>query len=387
MRGPRAGVPAAREARWKLLSVALGGGSAYEWRTWVDPVRGTFVGRRTGARGGGSSLGLRAFGIPSVNRTVVFRLVGLRWRLLPPVRPLRPSAAYRPRESCALTGPARAGCKNNSKDDGLPDCVAPLWGVHGHTHDSGGFSKGGCVPARGVLAHTGRGASHERRGYQVDGIIRWGQCGHRGSSLSPAARWPSRAVGSPVFKPCAPRSHRLGASSPHVSSRRDSSSARERRARRGPASEAGERQGGCARGRGRAGRLRRPLPLRADRGGAGRARDDQAVSAAPTPRPRTIARSAHGSCRLCRRCCRRRYSATLYERAVSDVVIVGAGSAGLSCAYHLAKARPELKITIVEASVAPGGGAWLGGQLMTPMARTTRSSRLFPPFEPWGGRR
>ncbi len=50
----------------------------------------------------------------------------------------------------------------------------------------------------------------------------------------------------------------------------------------------------------------------------------------------------------------------MYERAVSDVVIVGAGSAGLSCAYHLAKTRPDLKITILEASVAPGGGrlAW-----------------------------
>ena len=57
----------------------------------------------------------------------------------------------------------------------------------------------------------------------------------------------------------------------------------------------------------------------------------------------------------------------MYDRAVSDVVIIGAGSAGLSCAYHLAKNRPDLKITILEANVAPGGGAWLGGQLMTPM--------------------
>jgi thiamine thiazole synthase len=36
------------------------------------------------------------------------------------------------------------------------------------------------------------------------------------------------------------------------------------------------------------------------------------------------------------------------ERAISDVIIVGAGSAGLSCAYTLAKARPDLKITILE---------------------------------------
>ncbi|KAL0961107.1 hypothetical protein HGRIS_006083 [Hohenbuehelia grisea] len=63
----------------------------------------------------------------------------------------------------------------------------------------------------------------------------------------------------------------------------------------------------------------------------------------------------------------KRYFDTMYDRAVSDVVIIGAGSAGLSAAYHLAKSRPSCKITIIEANVAPGGGAWLGGQLMTPM--------------------
>ena len=49
-----------------------------------------------------------------------------------------------------------------------------------------------------------------------------------------------------------------------------------------------------------------------------------------------------------------RYFNQMYERAVSDVVIVGAGSAGLSCAYHLATSRPDLKVTIIEAGVAPG---------------------------------
>jgi thiamine thiazole synthase len=63
----------------------------------------------------------------------------------------------------------------------------------------------------------------------------------------------------------------------------------------------------------------------------------------------------------------KRYGDDLYRTAVSDVVIVGAGSAGLTCAYKLAKERPELKITIIEAGVAPGGGAWLGGQLMSAM--------------------
>ncbi|EME81519.1 uncharacterized protein MYCFIDRAFT_211863 [Pseudocercospora fijiensis CIRAD86] len=63
----------------------------------------------------------------------------------------------------------------------------------------------------------------------------------------------------------------------------------------------------------------------------------------------------------------RRYFADLDTYAESDVVIVGAGSCGLSTAYCLAKARPDLKIAIIEAGVAPGGGAWLGGQLFSAM--------------------
>lgn len=84
----------------------------------------------------------------------------------------------------------------------------------------------------------------------------------------------------------------------------------------------------------------------------------------------------------------KRYFNTLYERAVSDVVIIGAGSAGLSCAYHLATARPDLKVTLIEANVAPGGGAWLGGQLMTPMVVRKPADRFLAelgvPFEDEG---
>jgi hypothetical protein len=63
----------------------------------------------------------------------------------------------------------------------------------------------------------------------------------------------------------------------------------------------------------------------------------------------------------------RRYFKDLDTYAESDIVIVGAGSCGLSTAYMLSKARPDLKIAIIEASVSPGGGAWLGGQLFSAM--------------------
>lgn len=63
----------------------------------------------------------------------------------------------------------------------------------------------------------------------------------------------------------------------------------------------------------------------------------------------------------------RRYFQDLDTYAESDVVIIGAGSCGLSAAYTLAKTRPELRIAIIEASVSPGGGAWLGGQLFSAM--------------------
>lgn len=63
----------------------------------------------------------------------------------------------------------------------------------------------------------------------------------------------------------------------------------------------------------------------------------------------------------------RRYFTDLDTYAESDVVIVGAGSCGLSTAYTLAKARPDLKVAIIEASVSPGGGCWLGGQLFSAM--------------------
>lgn len=45
-------------------------------------------------------------------------------------------------------------------------------------------------------------------------------------------------------------------------------------------------------------------------------------------------------------------------------------AAGLSCAYELSK-HPEVKVAIIEQGVAPGGGAWLGGQLFSAMCVST----------------
>ncbi|XP_024977365.1 thiamine thiazole synthase, chloroplastic-like [Cynara cardunculus var. scolymus] len=62
----------------------------------------------------------------------------------------------------------------------------------------------------------------------------------------------------------------------------------------------------------------------------------------------------------------RRYMTDMITYADTDVVVVGAGSAGLSCAYELSK-NPNVQVAIIEQSVSPGGGAWLGGQLFSAM--------------------
>ncbi|KAF9303033.1 triosephosphate isomerase [Mortierella antarctica] len=62
----------------------------------------------------------------------------------------------------------------------------------------------------------------------------------------------------------------------------------------------------------------------------------------------------------------RRYMTDMIDHAETDVVVIGAGSAGLSCAWELSK-NPNIQVTVIEQSVSPGGGAWLGGQLFSAM--------------------
>lgn len=43
-----------------------------------------------------------------------------------------------------------------------------------------------------------------------------------------------------------------------------------------------------------------------------------------------------------------------------DIVIVGSGVAGLSCAWEIIKTDPDIKLTIIERQQAPGGTHWNG---------------------------
>ena len=76
------------------------------------------------------------------------------------------------------------------------------------------------------------------------------------------------------------------------------------------------------------------------------------------------------------------YHRKLLRAIESDVVIVGAGPAGLTAAFHLA-ARGR-KVTVVEKRLAPGGGVWGGGMGMNEIVVQAGShpdsrSRRHPP--------
>jgi len=57
------------------------------------------------------------------------------------------------------------------------------------------------------------------------------------------------------------------------------------------------------------------------------------------------------------------YHEQLLDRIISDVLIAGAGPAGMLAAIHLARAG--LKVTLLEKRLSPGGGIWGGGMGMS----------------------
>lgn len=58
-----------------------------------------------------------------------------------------------------------------------------------------------------------------------------------------------------------------------------------------------------------------------------------------------------------------RYMEDMIDYADCDAVVVGAGPAGAMAAYELGK--HGVKTALIEANIAPGGGAWVGGQLFS----------------------
>ncbi|XP_021758810.1 thiamine thiazole synthase, chloroplastic-like [Chenopodium quinoa] len=92
------------------------------------------------------------------------------------------------------------------------------------------------------------------------------------------------------------------------------------------------------------------------------------MSAAPAPPPYDLNNYKFDPIResIVSREMTRRYMTDMITYADTDVVVIGAGSAGLSCAYELSK-NPDINVALIEQSVSPGGGAWLGGQLFSAM--------------------
>jgi thiamine thiazole synthase len=73
------------------------------------------------------------------------------------------------------------------------------------------------------------------------------------------------------------------------------------------------------------------------------------------------------------------YHQKLADRIVSDVLIVGAGPAGLTCAHDLA--RRGFKVTILEKRLSPGGGIWGGGMGMNEVVVQDEALALIDEFQ------
>ncbi|KAL2943796.1 Thiamine thiazole synthase 2 chloroplastic [Bienertia sinuspersici] len=106
------------------------------------------------------------------------------------------------------------------------------------------------------------------------------------------------------------------------------------------------------------------------------------MSAAPAPPPYDLNKFNFDPIResIVAREMTRRYMTDMITYADTDVVVIGAGSAGLSCAYELSK-NPDINVALIEQSVSPGGGAWLGGQLFSAMVVRKPAHRFLDELE------
>lgn len=74
-----------------------------------------------------------------------------------------------------------------------------------------------------------------------------------------------------------------------------------------------------------------------------------------------------------------RYMQDMMDFSDIDAVIVGAGPAGLSATYELGKSGA--KVALIEANIAPGGGCWVSGQLMSAMVVRKPAHKILDELE------
>ena len=72
------------------------------------------------------------------------------------------------------------------------------------------------------------------------------------------------------------------------------------------------------------------------------------------------------------------YHKKLSRQIISDVIIVGAGPAGLTAAFYLAKKK--LNVTVLEKRLSPGGGLWGGGMAMNEVVLGTEALPVLDEF-------
>ncbi len=73
-----------------------------------------------------------------------------------------------------------------------------------------------------------------------------------------------------------------------------------------------------------------------------------------------------------------RYTTKLLDSLESDVAIVGAGPAGLTAAYYLAKAKK--KVVLFERKLSIGGGMWGGGIMFNEIIVQSDGKKIFDEF-------